>query len=221
LVNGYQYRLALLGAEDIQTDSPALVNNQVIDKNLVEWFSTIALNLIQGSQVQTIVSSKDVVAVQIKGDELCLFVALSQVENGTTVNSRINTNDIDSSWLDMLLAKKVLTRADVRHLLRNQADDEFTQGKQVCSCFSVRENTIKNAIETGFNSVALLGEKLQCGTNCGSCKPELSTLIAQNNKSSQKNKSNRSMGSNTKDQRMDALSLSKKHIDVIQIEVSK
>ncbi|WP_420936010.1 (2Fe-2S)-binding protein [Alteromonas sp. A081] len=57
-------------------------------------------------------------------------------------------------------------------------------GKIVCSCFSVREKTITTAIEQGNNSVSGLGDALKCGTNCGSCKTELASLLCANNKAS-------------------------------------
>jgi assimilatory nitrate reductase catalytic subunit len=41
----------------------------------------------------------------------------------------------------------------------------------------VREKTISDAISRGCNTVDNLGKQLKCGTNCGSCKSELSTLI--------------------------------------------
>ena len=52
-------------------------------------------------------------------------------------------------------------------------------GKIVCSCFSVGENTIAEAIEKqGCSTPGELGRVLKCGTNCGSCIPELKTLLA-------------------------------------------
>lgn len=49
-------------------------------------------------------------------------------------------------------------------------------GTIVCSCFQVGENTIKKAIAGGCKDVDSLGEKLKCGTNCGSCIPELKAM---------------------------------------------
>ena len=52
-------------------------------------------------------------------------------------------------------------------------------GKIVCSCFSVGEKTILEAIEKqGCRTAGELGERLKCGTNCGSCIPELKALLA-------------------------------------------
>lgn len=50
-------------------------------------------------------------------------------------------------------------------------------GATVCSCFGVGEKTIRAAIASGCKSVGQLGEKLRCGTNCGSCIPELKALL--------------------------------------------
>ena len=48
----------------------------------------------------------------------------------------------------------------------------------ICSCFQVGEKTIKEAINSGqCQSVEALGKALKCGTNCGSCIPELKALF--------------------------------------------
>ncbi|WP_199634962.1 nitrate reductase [Serratia sp. PAMC26656] len=52
-------------------------------------------------------------------------------------------------------------------------------GATICSCFGVGENRIIAAIQAGCHSASELGERLQCGTNCGSCLPELKKLIQQ------------------------------------------
>ncbi|UPT55439.1 nitrate reductase [Dickeya zeae] len=56
---------------------------------------------------------------------------------------------------------------------------ETPQGATICSCFAVGEQRIIDAIHQGCHSVAQLGEQLQCGTNCGSCVPELKALLQQ------------------------------------------
>jgi assimilatory nitrate reductase catalytic subunit len=51
-------------------------------------------------------------------------------------------------------------------------------GPILCSCFGVGVNTIVTAIETqGLMSVEAIGEALQAGTNCGSCRPEIAALL--------------------------------------------
>ena len=54
-----------------------------------------------------------------------------------------------------------------------------SQGRTVCSCYSIGENAIRAAIATGCDSTAALGNALRCGTNCGSCLPELKALLSE------------------------------------------
>lgn len=89
--------------------------------------------------------------------------------------------EIEQSWLEHVFGSKTLEFATIQSLLLGISSDEFNQGKQVCSCYSVGEKTINEAIAQGCGSVEALGEKLQCGTKCGSCKPELASLISQYN----------------------------------------
>ena len=49
----------------------------------------------------------------------------------------------------------------------------------ICSCFNVRSKAICQAIAKGADSTAKLGKQLNCGTNCGSCLPELNLLLRQ------------------------------------------
>jgi assimilatory nitrate reductase catalytic subunit len=80
----------------------------------------------------------------------------------------------------------------MQSLLNNSASDTYwsllsgpTDGQQldgsklICSCFKVSEQRIVEAIQAGANSAQTLGEQLKCGTNCGSCIPELNNLIAE------------------------------------------
>ena len=51
-------------------------------------------------------------------------------------------------------------------------------GATVCACFNVGRNTLISAIANGAGTVVALGQATCAGTNCGSCKPELQSLIA-------------------------------------------
>ncbi|MBA6327058.1 nitrate reductase [Colwellia sp. MB02u-6] len=86
---------------------------------------------------------------------------------------------IENAWLKHVFSQKNLLEQDIQSLLSGTYSDEFAQGKQICSCFNVGEKDIISAIKAGSSSVEQLGEHLKCGTNCGSCKPELSVLLAE------------------------------------------
>ena len=58
------------------------------------------------------------------------------------------------------------------------AADVPNPGPVLCSCLGVGVNTIVEAVETqGLISVDAIGEALGAGTNCGSCRPEIATLL--------------------------------------------
>ncbi len=51
-------------------------------------------------------------------------------------------------------------------------------GRLVCTCCEVGEKTVAAAIQSGADCVEELGRRLRCGTQCGSCIPELKQLLA-------------------------------------------
>lgn len=84
---------------------------------------------------------------------------------------------MDENWISHLIEKGLLSPQECSALLAGEPDEAFNVGPLVCSCFKVGENTIKQAIVDGCESVEDLGLTLKCGTNCGSCKSELSQLL--------------------------------------------
>ena len=98
----------------------------------------------------------------------CLFVGRSELQ-------------FDPAWLIALLAEdRPLRDADRRALLSGRAPlDAVSEGRIVCSCFQVGIDRIAAAVRNeGLADTAALGRRLQCGTNCGSCLPELRGIIA-------------------------------------------
>lgn len=69
----------------------------------------------------------------------------------------------------------------LRHALLGgkKGGDVLPPGRIVCSCFSVGERAISEAIASGCSTAGELGKALKCGTNCGSCIPELKALLAE------------------------------------------
>ncbi|TPV55422.1 nitrate reductase [Aestuariibacter sp. GS-14] len=123
--------------------------------------------LPQDTQWATRQTPDAVSVIATRNDALVLAVMLS----ATALN-------VPLDWLDSLLVADTLTSEQLSALLNQQPDDAFLLGKLVCSCFGVRENTIKQAVQNGCNSVEALGKTLKCGTNCGSCKSELASLLS-------------------------------------------
>jgi assimilatory nitrate reductase catalytic subunit len=62
-------------------------------------------------------------------------------------------------------------------LLAGRVSDGTPRSPQICICFGITEAQIKGAIAEGCDTTEALGEKLRCGTNCGSCLPELKEMV--------------------------------------------
>jgi assimilatory nitrate reductase catalytic subunit len=94
----------------------------------------------------------------------------------------------DPWWLASQLAQPI-AEADRRVLLSGRAaGEQSAQGAMICSCFQVSETQIRTAIGAGCRDSAALGAQLRCGTNCGSCIPELNRLIKESANTSSKTK---------------------------------
>jgi assimilatory nitrate reductase catalytic subunit len=99
--------------------------------------------------------------------ESCIFIAPSH-----ELPSR--------SWLAGLFAKETLVEDERKGLLLGKPPTgQADVGRIVCACFSVGINTITTAIrDQHLTSAEAIGKLLKAGTNCGSCVPELKTLLA-------------------------------------------
>ena len=84
-------------------------------------------------------------------------------------------------WLIELFARdSVDGRERMRVLAGTPGSGQEDAGGIVCSCFGVGRNTLCQAIERfGLQSAEEIGQRLQAGTNCGSCVPELRALIGE------------------------------------------
>lgn len=88
------------------------------------------------------------------------------------------------NWIKTLLQDELPAEAYGRLLLSPSATPPVavqSKGKQICSCFNVNEVAISSHLEQCAGSpesrLASLKSTLKCGTNCGSCVPELQRMI--------------------------------------------
>ena len=88
----------------------------------------------------------------------------------------------DIHWLQSLFNHKVDSQS-WRHLARQEVS-AIGANRMICSCFRVTEQQISAAIDKGARSAEDLGRVLRCGTNCGSCIPELKQLVARQSRAS-------------------------------------
>ena len=118
-----------------------------------------------------------------RGQRRSMHVA--KVANGTRLDGFMLAGDISAeAWVKPLLQDELPAQAYGRLLLIPGATAPVAvvaRGRQVCSCFDVSETQITDVLHTVTGPVderlLHLQDRLQCGTNCGSCVPELKRLV--------------------------------------------
>lgn len=84
----------------------------------------------------------------------------------------------ENHWLESQLGQMCDSSGRFAVLAGVSAEGAKDEGKIVCSCFQVGEKAIDAALASGScHDSKTLGEKLKCGTNCGSCIPELNERV--------------------------------------------
>ncbi|HEU4708654.1 MAG TPA: molybdopterin-dependent oxidoreductase [Methylophilaceae bacterium] len=101
------------------------------------------------------------------------------VEGDGVVGVRLVGETLATEWL-----KQVMTQGRFTDELRRWAlapvsappTGHHSRGRVICNCLDVSENEIIENIEIGADFITLQA-KLKCGTECGSCVPELKRLV--------------------------------------------
>ncbi|MDB5816257.1 MAG: nitrate reductase [Rhodocyclales bacterium] len=106
----------------------------------------------------------------------------ARVEDNKIAAVRLTGETKAASWLqDMMVNGGAATEAR-KWLLAPLAEPPTgnpARGKIICNCFDVSENEISAAL-AGGESLEQVQTRLKCGTNCGSCLPELKRLSTRN-----------------------------------------
>ncbi len=108
-----------------------------------------------------------------------------RIAEGRLVGVRLAGDLVAEPWMrDFFLSGASVVELRQRLLAGSAAapDGFKARGKVVCNCFNVSESEIVEfcAITAGdaTNKLRMLQTAKNCGTNCGSCLPELRTLIS-------------------------------------------
>ncbi len=79
---------------------------------------------------------------------------------------------------DELGAEFADTRARFRIIAGKPGAAQPDKGAIVCSCYTIGANEINAVIRSGqCGTVAAVGDVLKAGTNCGSCRAEIGSMI--------------------------------------------
>jgi assimilatory nitrate reductase catalytic subunit len=108
-------------------------------------------------------------------------VRLSGQNEGVRIEGLLLAGDISAeAWVRAVMQEEQSAQVYGRLLLRPGAKPPVAtpgRGKQFCSCFDVTESQIDAALGRCHGAaderLAQLQAELSCGTNCGSCMPEL------------------------------------------------
>ncbi|NBC36651.1 molybdopterin-dependent oxidoreductase [Novosphingobium sp. FSY-8] len=162
-----------------------LVHRDVIAPAGVLWFSRSAVKggwlyelagtapvdidalLPNGTRLEVVDTTRGMRRFAIIDNNKTLLAALYVTRNGTLpprdwIAAQLGAPGAATEWL----AARPSTPAPDR-------------GAIVCVCHGVGTNDIADAVAQGACSVAAIGSATKAGTNCGSCRPALSRLLAQ------------------------------------------
>jgi assimilatory nitrate reductase catalytic subunit len=102
------------------------------------------------------------------------------VEDKKVTGVRLIGEMLAAEWLKQVMLEGQFTD-EIRQWalapLSNIPGGKKMRGKVVCNCFDVSENEIIETCEAGADLITLQA-KLKCGTNCGSCIPELKRIVS-------------------------------------------
>ncbi len=85
---------------------------------------------------------------------------------------------VSRHWASNLLSESFTPKNRTSVLAARPGNDQPDTGSIVCSCFMVGSKQISHAAETCNDvSVAGIGKLLKAGTNCGSCRGEIASIL--------------------------------------------
>ena len=105
-----------------------------------------------------------------------------RVDDGVITGARLSGETAARDWIKSLIAEgasAMEVRSWLLAPLSQPPAGKAGRGRTVCDCINVAEPDILAAIAAGADLTALQAT-LKCGTECGSCVPELKRLIAEN-----------------------------------------
>ncbi|ASP36498.1 nitrate reductase [Labrenzia sp. VG12] len=89
---------------------------------------------------------------------------------------------VSRPWACGLLTEQIATETRFKVLAGGPPVGSPDKGAIVCSCFQVGVNEIQAAIGGGAATVQAVGTCLKAGTNCGSCRSEIQSLLDASSK---------------------------------------
>ncbi|RMO79721.1 Assimilatory nitrate reductase large subunit [Pseudomonas syringae pv. primulae] len=104
-----------------------------------------------------------------------------RIDNGRITAIRLAGETLAQHWLQTLWLQERVDTALRRWLLAPLSsepgkDSTLSRDKTLCNCMNVSQSAVMSGIERGLDLIQLKTQ-LGCGTQCGSCVPEIKRLI--------------------------------------------
>ena len=102
------------------------------------------------------------------------------VESGEVIGLRLLGETLAAGWLKEVMVQGRLTDELRRWALAPLSAPPIggkSRGRIVCNCLDVSESEIQAVMTEGGATLETLQSRLKCGTECGSCVPELRRLV--------------------------------------------
>ncbi len=179
-----QFGFAVLAKRPAEIDAPywALAKTvggwrvELAFDHAVTDSEAFAKSLFQSDEMQQSISYHDAASGQERiaiFDGTKLMGALFLAPEPVAVSRSMLAGELNTDFAD--------TRARYRIIAGKAGATQTDKGAIVCSCYSVGANEINSVIRSGqCRTVASVGTVLNAGTNCGSCRAEIASLLQAN-----------------------------------------
>ena len=130
------------------------------------------------AEIDTLLDMQDETSIMRYDDPRRGISKRVMVEDGRVVGVRLTGETAARDWLKEMMAEGAeITplRAWVLAPLATPPAGSSSRGRIVCNCLNISETQILGAVAQGAD-LAALQASLKCGTECGSCVPELKRM---------------------------------------------
>ena len=182
----YNQRLnGITAAAEQQADVAARFIN---GDQLSSYQGTISMNILKFSDLDLCSIGIPEIPVNKEGYEEVLLMDTSQryykkciVYQDKLVGAILLGDKSEFAEFKALIEDQIELSDKRNELLRGKSTQSPPIGKLVCSCGNVGQGNIEEAIENGASDLQSICQKTGAGLGCGSCKPEIRSILMQVN----------------------------------------
>ena len=160
----------------------------IADSKPLAYHGTMNLNILKAGDIK--LSAIGETKNSRPGIETIVFLDASEriykklfIENDRLIGAILVGDTSDADLVIDYIESKIELGTERQRLLRSNAEARpKLKGNLVCSCNSVGEENLTEIIDSGVTDLPTLCKQSKAGLGCGSCKPEVSRLLASHSK---------------------------------------